>query len=73
MMTFNFLRWQPTPPYPPSLTAYITPQPPTLFNQNDRKGCTLDNLDGLGLFLFGFGATGKKISRGGNHPHPLGG
>ena len=30
------------------------------FHQNDRKGCTLDYLDGLGHFLFGFGATGKN-------------
>ena len=34
--------------------------PPICFHQNDRKGCTLDYLDGLGHFLFGFGATGKK-------------
>ena len=36
--------------------------------QNDHKGCTLDYLDGLGHFHFGFGATGKNKSY-----HPLGG
>ena len=50
-------------PYAPSLTAYLTPRTPDFFRQNDRKGCTLDYLDGLSHFLFGFGATGKK-SRG---------
>ena len=42
--------------------AYLTPTP-DFFHQNDRKGCTLEYLDGLGHFLFGFGESGKK-SRG---------
>ena len=27
---------------------------PIFFHLNDHKGCTLDYLDGLGHFLFGF-------------------
>ena len=53
-------------PYPPSLTAYPTlPEAgtPNFYRQNDRKGCSLDHLDGFGYFLFGFGAAGKN-SRG---------
>ena len=38
--------------------------PPIFFIKNDRKGCTLDYLDGLGNFLFGFEAT-EGVS---NHP-----
>ena len=57
-----------TTPYPPFLTAYPTlPEGgiPICFRQNDRKGCSLDYLDGFGHFLFGFGfgAAGKN-SRG---------
>ena len=52
-------------PYPPSYTAYLTPHP-RFFHQNDRKGCSLDCLNGLGHFHFGFVRQGK-ISRGGNH------
>ena len=45
-----------------------------IFFQNDRKGCTLNNLDGLGHFLFGLGATGKKSRRRVvTTPPPLGG
>ena len=69
MVTFNFLWWQ-----PPLLSVIFEgiPYPPTpilFFYQNDRKGCTLHYLDGLGHFLFGFGATGKT-SRGGGRHHP---
>ena len=38
--------------------------PPFFFHQNDHKGCLIDHLDGQGHFPFGFGATGKKFSRG---------
>ena len=65
MATCNFLRWQ--PPLPTifdGLPYSPPPHPrrgyPDFFHQNDRKGCTLDYLDGLGHFLFGFGATGKN-------------
>ena len=66
MAIFNFLRWQ-TRPYlhlwrltlPPPLKGV----PLIFFHQNDRKGCTLNCLDGLGPFLFGLGATGKKLER----------
>ena len=44
-------------PYPPGGSR-------DFFHQTDPKGCTLDYLDGLGHVLFGFGATGKKISMG---------
>ena len=62
MATFNFLRWQPRP-YSPSLTANHTPLEgvlPIRFHQNDRKGRTLDYLDGSGHLLFGLGATEKN-------------
>ena len=36
--------------------------------QNDRKGCTLDYLDGLGHFLFGLGWQGKHLERVVNTP-----
>ena len=72
MVTFNFLSWQPPPPYLSSLTAYLTSPLPPIFHQNDHKGCTLDYLDGLGHFLFGFGATGKNSQRGGNQPPLVG-
>ena len=39
--------------------------------QNDRKGCTLDYLYGLGHFRFGFGATEKHLE--GMVTTPLGG
>ena len=69
MAILTFLRWKP-PPYPPSLMAYLTPPPYPhfFFQQNNRKGYTLDYLDGLGHFLFGFGVTGTKSRGGGNHP-----
>ena len=41
---------------------------PNFVHQKDRKGCILDNLDGFGHFLFGFGATRKNSRGGGNHP-----
>ena len=34
--------------------------PPICFHQNDRKGCRIDYLGGLGHFL-GFWATGKNL------------
>ena len=63
MATLNFLRWQITPPHPPSLMAYLTPPSPPhfFFHQNDHKGCTLDFLDGLGHFLFWFWGDREKI------------
>ena len=71
--SINFSKWQLSiflggnqPLYLPSVMAYLTPLkgvPPFFFHQNEFKGCTLDYLDGLGHFLFGFGATGKN-SRG---------
>ena len=67
MATFDFLRWQP-PPYPPSLTAYLNPPEggtPNFVHKNDSKGCSLDYLDALGHFLFGFGATRKSYRGGG--------
>ena len=39
----------------------LSPRTPDFFHQNDRKECTLHSLDGLGHFLFGFGATGKIL------------
>ena len=41
--------------YPPGYSDF--------FHQNDRQGCTLDCLDGLGHFPFGFGSTGKNYRR----------
>ena len=32
------------------------------------KDVGIDRLDGLGHFLLGFQATGKKLQRGGNQP-----
>ena len=46
------------------MIAYPTPTEggnPFFFCQNDRKGCSLDYLDGLSHFLFGFGAAGKIL------------
>ena len=68
MATFNFLMVATTPV--PAIfdgLPYL-PTPDFFFffffvHQNDRKWCTLDYLDGLRHFLFGFGATGKT-SRG---------
>ena len=70
MPNFNFPRWQPSLvpvivdglPYPSSPGV-----PPIFFHRNNGKGCTLDYLDGLGHFMFGFGATGKS-SRGSDNP-----
>ena len=57
-------------PYPLSLMVYLTPERGTpIFHQNDRLGCTFDNLDGLGHFIFGLGVT-EKHSRGWK-PHPM--
>ena len=69
-MTFVFLRWQ-QPPVPPIFDDLPYPPPrgsPNFFylffffggGQNDRKGCTLDYLHGLGHFVFGLGTTGKN-------------
>ena len=33
---------------------------PNVFHQNDREGCRIDHLDGLGHFPFGFGETWKN-------------
>ena len=41
---------------------------PNFLRQNDCKGCSLDYVDGLVTFFFGFGVAGKSISR---HPPPL--
>ena len=70
----NFSKWRllifsgGNHPYSPSFTAYLSPRTPDFFHQTDRKGCTLDYLDGLGHFLFGLRRQGKK-SRG---PPPWG-
>ena len=57
--------------YIASLTAYPTlpggGTPNFFFRQNDRKGCSLDYLNGFSHFLFGFGAAGKNYP-----PPPLG-
>ena len=52
-------------PYPPFLTAYLTRPDgghPDFFHQNDRKGCNIDYLDGLGHTLFGFHAIENHLS-----------
>ena len=53
-----------TTPYPSSLTATLSPEgggTPVFFHEIDRKGCTLDYLDGLGHFLFGFCLIGNHL------------
>ena len=61
MATFNFVSWQPLPV--PAIFDGL-PYPLIFFHQNDRKGCSLDYLDGLGHFLFGFWATEKILEKG---------
>ena len=63
MATFSFLRWQPPLPAIFDGLPYLPRGTPDFFYQNDRKGCTLDYLDGLGHFLFVLEQQGK-ISRG---------
>ena len=72
---FFFTKWRlliflgehhhPPSPHSASLTTCLNPTwrgtPDFCFHQNDRKGCSLDYLDALGHFIFGFGATGKKF------------
>ena len=62
------------PPYPPSLTAYLTPLPRTpdlFFHKNDRKGCTL-GLTWLRSLSFRFWGDREKNLEGWYYP-PLGG
>ena len=65
MSTFNFLRWQ--PPAVPAIFDGLPCPPegstPDFFHQNDRKGCTLDYLEGHFLFLGG-GGERENFSRG---------
>ena len=76
IQSINFSKWQllifsgGNPPVPAIFDSlpYPLKGTPDFFHQNDRKGCTLNYLDGLGHFLFDFGATGNNSRWGGNHP-----